>query len=199
MAWAGGAAPSPTTSCGFSAKTGSLERLKPRRRWGARPCVFPIFRTVETARPRGRDANRPGHGSRRPVGRLMRRRLQRHRYDGGRPVVGYRRPAGRPGLVVKQALTALRHEPHLPAPNRGLRLSRRRHDGIRADAGGARQRDLRAPDMFLRGVAAGNESVEPLTVSLDTADGYSCAHAPNADAHRSMGIPDRTVPSRPIH
>jgi hypothetical protein len=53
--------------------------------------------------------------------------------------------------------------------------------------------------MFLRGVAAGNESVEPLTVSLDKGDGYFCAHALNSHAHRSMGIPDRTLPSRPIH
>jgi hypothetical protein len=48
-------------------------------------------------------------------------------------------------------------------------------------------------------VAAGTESVEPLTVSPNTADGYSCAHAQDAHAHRSMGIPNRTLMSRPIH
>jgi hypothetical protein len=91
-------------------------------------------------------------------------------FQDSEPVVGYRRPAGRSGLVVKQALKALRHEPRLPAPNRGLRLSRHRHNTIRADAGGAQQHDLGAPDMFLRDVAARNESVEPLTVSLDNRD-----------------------------
>jgi hypothetical protein len=100
---------------------------------------------------------------------------------------------------MSSACRALRHEQRLPAPYRDLRLSRRRDDAIRADAGAAQPHDLGAPDMFPRNVAAGAESVEPLTVSPDAADGYSCAHAPDPHARRSMGIANRAVPSRPIH
>lgn len=38
-------------SCSFSAKAGSVESLKGRQRCGARPCVFQILSTVETASP----------------------------------------------------------------------------------------------------------------------------------------------------
>ena len=145
------------------------------------------------------EPDRLGHRPRRPVGRLVRRRLQRHRHDGGRPVVGHRRPAGRAGLVAEKAGHALLHEPRLPAPDRRLRRARRRHDGLRTDAVSAEQHDPGAPDMFLRRVPVGDEGFEPLAVSLTKSDGYSCAHATELHARNSMGIPNRTHPSRSIH
>src|SRR5258706_16207373 len=60
-----------------------------------------------------------------------------------------RRYAGRAGLIAEQTIDALPHETLLPAPDAGLGLARRRHDGARSQPIGGQKNDSGAPDNLL--------------------------------------------------
>ncbi len=140
-----------------------------------------------------------GHGSRRPVRRLVGRRFQRHRHDGRGLVLRDRRLAGRARLVAQETVDAFFHKTRLPPPDGRLRSVRQSHDGGRAYAFGAHQHDPGAPDVLLWRVAIRDQSVEPLPVSLAQSDGYPSAHAPDSHMRAPSGIPLWTLPFRSIH
>ena len=69
-----------------------------------------------------------------------------------------RRDTGRAGLVAKQAIDALRHEPRLPTPDASLRLAGRSPDRHRTQPIIAQQNDTSTPDMFLQASGSGQQS-----------------------------------------
>lgn len=140
-----------------------------------------------------------GHGPRRPMGGLVRWRLQRHRHNRGCLVVGDRRLAGRAGLVVQQPVDAFGHEAGLPTPDRRLGGLGCRHDRGRAETVGAHQHDPGSPDVLLRRVAISDEHFQPAPVGIAECDGDPCAHAPESHRQTQNGIPIRTLPFRSIH
>jgi len=85
-----------------------------------------------------RQPGRLGHGARRPVRGLVRRRKRQVDHFAG-PVIGNRRDARRARPVPQQAVHALMHEALLPAPHRALRGAGRSHDRVGTDALGAEQ------------------------------------------------------------
>jgi hypothetical protein len=66
-----------------------------------------------------------------------------------------RRDTGRAGLVAKQAIDALRHEPRLPTPNASLRLAGRSPDRHRTQPLLAQQNATGTPDMCLQASGSG--------------------------------------------
>ena len=66
-----------------------------------------------------------------------------------------RRNTGRVGLVAKQAIDALRHEPRLPTPDASLRLAGRSPDRHRTQPIITQQNDTSTPDMFLQASGSG--------------------------------------------
>jgi hypothetical protein len=68
-----------------------------------------------------------------------------------------RRNARGPRFVAQESVHAFLGEELLPAPNTGLGLARAPHDLDGADAIGAEQRDLGAPDMLLSAVAISDQ------------------------------------------
>lgn len=106
---------------------------------------------------RARDAGDPGHGAHGPVCCLVRRRLLRPADDRSNTPRRDRRFAGRPGPVMKQTVDALMHEPLLPAPHTGFRLSGLGHDRRSAQTIVAQKDDTRPPDMLLRVVRGRND------------------------------------------
>lgn len=164
---------------------GKLEAPPPVRR--------EAMRLPDVLDRRDREPHRPGHGLPRPVRRLVRRRRERQPHDLGDPVVRNRRLAGRAGLVAQEPVHARLHEPLLPAPDASLRLARRRHDRVRAQAVGGKKHDPRAPDMLLRRVAIGDDGLQTLAIGGRDRDGYPTAHDADSHAPPPKGIPGGTL------
>lgn len=139
--------PNHIMPCNFSAKAELFDNLNCRQRWRARP------RPARSSERGNRQSGGRGHGVCRPMARLMRRRLQRHRHHLRRLVFSHRRFTRRPDLVTQQPVHAFVHEPGLLPPDRGLGRMRCRHDRRRPKPVGAHQHDPGAPDMFLGRVA----------------------------------------------
>src|SRR3954452_21148704 len=146
-------------ACSFSAKAGSLDSLKARKRWGARPCALQIFCTVATPSPTALAI-----GSRGPVRSLVRRRLKPQPHQVGDPRTRHRRLAGRARLVREQPFDAGFRETLLPAPHRRLGFACRGHDAVGAHAGAGEKDDTGAPGILLRRVAIRNDGFKALTI-----------------------------------
>ena len=110
-----------------------------------------------------------------------------------------RRNARGPRLVAQEPVDAFLGEALLPAPDAGLGLAGLPHDLDRADAVGAQQDDLGAPDVLLRRVAVLDQRPQAAAIGRRNGEGYSCAHAPDSHAHRQKGIPSRTPMSGGNH
>ena len=140
---------------------------------------------------RDRQAGGLGHGARRPVRRLVRRRRKRQAHDLLDPRRRDRRLAGRARLVPQEPLDAGVHESLLPAPDAGLRLARRGHDAVRAQAVGGEKHDPRAPDMLLRGVAIGDDGLQTPAIGGRDRDGDPPAHAADFACGEAKGNPSQ--------
>ena len=147
----------------------------------------------------GADADRLRHHVGRPMGRLAGwiGKRQRHHALGHR--VAERGDARGPRLVAQEALEALLHEPLLPAPDAGLRLACPAHDLVGAHAVGAQEHDGGSPGVLLSGVAIPGDRLKAAPVRWRQRDGDPGAHARDSHAHRSGGIPPRTLPSDGNH
>ena len=145
------------------------------------------------------DADRLGHGTPRPVGRLAGRLGQRQGDDPLAHLGPERRDAGRAGLVPQEAVDTFLREPLLPAPDTGLRLGRPSHDLVRAKTVGRRQHDRGTPDVLLRTIAIRHDGFQPVAVRGGDVDDDPGAHPPNSHALVVTGIPSGTLPSRSIH
>ena len=135
----------------------------------------------------------------RPVRRFARRIRKRQHHHAFAHFRTERRNAGRPRLVAQESLEALFGEAVLPAPDAGLGLARVSHDLDGADAIGAEQHDLRAPNMLVRTVPVIDQRRKALTIGRRNREGYSCTHAPDSHAPLDEGIQRRTLPSGGHH
>ena len=86
-----------------------------------------------------------------------------------------------------------------PAPDAGLGVARASHDLGGADAIGAEQHDLLAPDMLARTVPVIDQRRKAVAVGRRNRERYSCAHAPDPHAPLEKGAPTRTLLSGGIH
>jgi hypothetical protein len=92
-------------------------------------------------------------------------------------------------LVAQQPLHAFGGEAFLPAPDAGFRLAGLAHDGVRPDALGAQQHDLRPPYVLLRRVPVFDDSAEPIKVGLCDGERDAGSHAADSHAASASGIP----------
>ena len=145
------------------------------------------------------NAGRLGHRAQRPVGRLVRRRGERQANDLGDPPGRHRRLARRTGLVAKQTLDAVVHEPLLPAPHAGLGLAGLGHDRRGPETLVALEDDPRPPDMFLRAFGVRDDRLQSLTIAGRDGKMDAGAHSPDSHDTAQNGIPYRTLSFRSIH
>ena len=110
-----------------------------------------------------------------------------------------RRDTGRAGLVAKQAIDALRHEPLLPAPDASLRLARRSPDRHRTQPIIAQQNDMSTPDMFLQASGSGHNRLQSQAISQRSREGNTSSHPSESHILGAVGIPNQTLLTQPIH
>lgn len=127
-----------------------------------------------------------------PVRGLAGRVGKRQRHDALGHFGTERCNARRPCLVAPRPLEAFLGEALLPAPHASLRLAGLPHDVDGADAVGAQQDDLGAPDVLLSCIAVLDERRQSLAIGWRNDEGNPCAHTPDSHAHSTMGIPNRT-------
>ena len=148
---------------------------------------------------RRRDASNLRHRAQRPVGRLVRRRLLGQADDLGDALRRDRRFARRTGLVAKQAVDTLVHEPLLPAPHAGLGLAGRAHDRRSAEPRVGLQDDPRPPEVFLRALRVRDDRLQSLTVARRDSKMDAGTHRTDSHDTAQYGIPKRTLSFRSIH
>jgi hypothetical protein len=140
-----------------------------------------------------------GHRRAGPMGRFVRRFLHGQSHDplGDRGIELW--DARGPRLVAQKPVHALGGEPFLPAPDASLGLAGLAHDRVRADALGAEQHDLRAPNVLLRRVAVFDQSAQPIKVGRRHRNGNAGSHAADSHAASPPGIPTGIQMSDAIH
>ena len=146
------------------------------------------------------DADLFGHHRRRPVGGFARRFTQRPLDDTLAHLRSQRRDTRRPRFVAQQAVDAFPGKAPLPAPDARLRFAGAAHDLAGACAVGAQQNDTGAPDMFLRGVAVVNDSLQAVPVRRRKCDRDPWSHGPRlARSRRRCESPmDSSVRFEPL-
>jgi hypothetical protein len=107
----------------------------------------------------------------------MWRRLERTAHDLIHPLGHNQGLSGRAGLIPQQSIHPFARKAFLPAPDAGLCLAGRQHDGVRAEPIGAQQHNAGPPDMLLEGIAVGDDRIKALTVAFGNGEGNSTAHA----------------------
>jgi hypothetical protein len=135
------------------------------------------------------DADRLGHGGRRPMGGLVGRIRGGKRQHAVDLILSQRGDSRGAGLVTQQSGGSFRHETFLPAPDTGLGLPRPMHDFDRADAVRRQKHDPCPPDMLLRCVPIADNRLELTPLRGGNGDGNPGAHAPDSHAPRTLGIP----------
>ena len=130
------------------------------------------------------------------MGRFMRRGLVGHRNDmiNGR---GRQRDARGPGLVAGDPPSRL-HKALLPAPDHGLALANRAHDGRGALAIRRQQNNPRPPNVLLRAAAIPDDRLQALPIGRRNLDGDPLAHAALWHSRPRGNTKIRTFPSGSI-
>src|SRR5438046_4337486 len=104
-----------------------------------------------------------------------------------------------PGLVAREPLNPLLHEALLPAPDHGLALANRAHDGTGALAVGGQNHDPRPPHVLLRAVAIPDDRLQTHSIRRRNGDGNSFAHHRQSHEIEPSETLFRTLPSGDIH
>ena len=103
------------------------------------------------------------------------------------------------GLVAQQTRHALREEPLLPSPDRGLAGAGAASEFHGAAAIGGQQHDLRPPYVLLRTVAVGDDAAQRLTIGFGEVNLDGLAHPPDSHDQGAEGILSRMQASDYIH
>ena len=157
------------------------------------------MRLPDRLHSRDREADGFGHGSCRPMRRLMWWRIECPAYHVIDALALHGRGARWTGLVPQQAIDPFSHEALLPSPDAGFGLAGRRHDRVGADAIAAQQYNPGAPDMFLSRIAIADNHVQTISITGGNCEFNTFAHPRDSHAQARKGIPIRTLTSRLIH
>ena len=163
------------------------------------PVRFEAVRAPDTLHRADADPDRLGHGRRRPVGRLARRRSSGEIDDLTDNFACQRRFARRAGLVAQQPIHPRLHKAFLPTPDHRFALAGLPHHRGGAETIRREQNDAGAPHMFLRAVPIGNDSRQALAITSRDIHYDSFAHSPNSHDCKSQGILKGTQSLASIH
>jgi len=149
---------------------------------------------------RDRKPDSIGHRARRPVGRLVRRRILRQADDLCHALEWYGGLAGRTGNVALEAIDTFVDEAFLPAPHTGLRLAGRRHDRRGAKTVATEQDDTGPPNVLLRAQRRRHNATQALAVGFGQRQSNTIAHPPRIAHRQASGNPqkDSFVPVNPL-